>query len=210
VYLLNSEERFVIGNRISKITIVINVVLSAIKVFAGIIGRSGAMIADGIHSLSDVLSTLAVMLGLKLAKQPADEDHPYGHEKMEPVMAKILASILLITALLIGFNGIKSIINGTTVIPQKIAMYAAIISIIAKEWMYRYTVKGAKKNRSKYFSSTLTFTYGDYMFYKGKSSKSQNGIGLSICDEIIKLHNGTLDIESEVNNGTSVYVKLPI
>lgn len=145
---MNSEDRFTIGNRISKITIIVNVVLSAIKVLAGIIGRSGAMIADGMHSLSDVLSTIAVMLGLKLAKQPDDEDHPYGHEKMEPVMAKILASILLITALLIGFNGIKSIINGTTVVPEKIAMYAAILSIIVKEWMYRYTVKGAKKIES--------------------------------------------------------------
>ncbi len=145
---MNSEESFTIGNRISKITIIINIALSTIKVLAGIIGRSTAMIADGVHSLSDVLSTIAVMLGLKLAKQPADEDHPYGHEKMEPVMAKILASILLITALLIGFNGIKNIINGTNVIPEKIAMYAAILSIIVKEWMYRYTVKGAKKIQS--------------------------------------------------------------
>ena len=142
---MDSEERFKIGMRISKITIIVNILLSAIKLFAGIIGRSGAMIADSIHSLSDVLSTIAVMVGLKLAKQPADKEHPYGHEKMEPIMAKILASILLITALLIGFNGIKSIINGTTVIPAKIAMYAAILSIIVKEWMYRYTVKGAKK-----------------------------------------------------------------
>ncbi|MBK5240287.1 cation diffusion facilitator family transporter [Clostridium sp.] len=145
---MDSEERFSIGIKISKITITFNILLSAIKLFAGIIGRSGAMIADGVHSLSDVLSTLAVMLGLKLAKQPADEDHPYGHEKMEPIMAKILASILLITALLIGYNGIKVIINGTTVIPQKIAMYAAILSIIVKEWMYRYTVNGAKKIES--------------------------------------------------------------
>lgn len=142
---MNSEERFKIGIKISKITIIVNILLSAIKLFAGIIGRSGAMIADSIHSLSDVLSTIAVMVGLKLAKQPADEEHPYGHEKMEPIMAKILASILLITAMLIGFNGIKSIINGSTVIPAKIAMYAAILSIIVKEWMYRYTVKGAKK-----------------------------------------------------------------
>ena len=142
---MNSEKRFRIGIKISKETIIVNILLSAIKLFAGIIGRSGAMIADSIHSLSDVLTTIAVMVGLKLAKQPADEDHPYGHEKMEPIMAKLLASILLITALLIGFNGIKSIINGTTVIPAKIAMYAAILSIIVKEWMYRYTVKGAKK-----------------------------------------------------------------
>ena len=145
---MNSEERFSIGIKISKITIIANILLSAIKLFAGVIGKSGAMIADSIHSLSDVLSTLAVILGLRLAKQPADEGHPYGHEKMEPVMAKILASILLITALLIGYNGVKSIITGTTVIPHKIAIYAAIFSIIVKEWMYRYTVKGAKKIES--------------------------------------------------------------
>ena len=166
---MNSEERFKIGISISKITIFINIILSAIKLLAGILGRSGAMIADGIHSLSDVLSTIAVMVGLKLAKEPADEDHPYGHEKMEPIMAKMLAGILLITALLIGFNGIKSIINGTTVIPQKIAVYAAILSIIVKEWMYRYTLRGAKKidssaliadawhHRSDAFSSIGTF-----------------------------------------------------
>lgn len=145
---MNSDERFKIGMKISKITILINILLSAIKLIAGIIGRSGAMVADSMHSLSDVLSTIAVMIGLKLAKQPADEDHPYGHEKMEPIVAKILASILLITALLIGFNGIKNIINGTTVVPAKIAVYAAILSIITKEWMYRYTVIGAKKIES--------------------------------------------------------------
>lgn len=145
---MNSEERFRIGIKISKITIIINILLSAIKLFAGILGRSGAIIADAIHSLSDVLSTIAVMVGLKLAKQPADEQHPYGHEKLEPITAKILASILLITALLIGFNGIKNIINGTAVIPAKIAMYAAIVSIIVKEWMYRYTAHGAKKIES--------------------------------------------------------------
>jgi cation diffusion facilitator family transporter len=142
---LNSEERFSIGIKISKITIIVNILLSVIKLFAGVIGRSGAMIADSIHSLSDVLSTIAVMVGLKLAKQPADEAHPYGHEKMEPIMAKILASILLITALLIGLNGIKVILNGTTEVPAKIAMYAAILSIVTKEFMYRYTVNGAKK-----------------------------------------------------------------
>ena len=145
---MNIEERFRIGIKISKITIIINVLLFAIKLLAGIWGRSGAIIADAIHSLSDVLTTIAVMVGLKLAKQPADEQHPYGHEKLEPITAKILASMLLITALLIGFNGIKNIINGTTVIPAKIAMYAAILSIIVKEWMYRYTAGGAKKIES--------------------------------------------------------------
>ncbi len=142
---MNSEERFMIGIKISKTTIFVNIILSTFKLFAGIIGRSGAMIADAIESFSDVLSTIAIMVGLKLAKKPADEDHPYGHEKMEPIMAKILATTLIITALIIGFTGIKSIIIGTTIIPGKIAIYAAILSILTKEWMYKYTLKGAKK-----------------------------------------------------------------
>ncbi|PRX29917.1 cation diffusion facilitator family transporter [Orenia metallireducens] len=142
---MNQRERTKAGNRISKITIFWNVMLSFLKLLAGIIGRSSAMIADGIHSLSDIISTVAVMIGLHMAQKPEDDDHPYGHEKIEPVVAKILATILFITALGIGSDGIHKIKAGTYQTPGMIALYAAILSIIIKEWMYRYTIKGAKK-----------------------------------------------------------------
>ncbi|PKM81122.1 MAG: cation transporter, partial [Firmicutes bacterium HGW-Firmicutes-13] len=93
----------------------------------------------------DVFSTVVVMIGFYMAKKPDDADHPYGHEKMEPVVAKILAGILFITALGIGYNGFQRIQTGNYEIPGVIALYAAVLSIIAKEWMYHYTVKGAKK-----------------------------------------------------------------
>lgn len=142
---MNSVERMQIGNKISKITIVINFLLSAVKVLAGVFGKSNAMISDGMHSLSDVMSTFCVMIGLKLSQKPEDIDHPYGHEKFEPIIAKILAFILGITAVVIGYNAIQIIKLGEYNIPGKVAIYAAILSIGTKEWMYRYTVKGAKK-----------------------------------------------------------------
>lgn len=142
---MDSEKRFQIGFKISKMTIICNVILCIGKIIAGVIGRSNAMIADGVHTLSDVISTLAVMFGLKMSKAPEDKEHPYGHEKIEPVMAKILAVFLLITALGIGYNGLKIIINKNYSEPGMIAIYVAAISIGVKEWMYWYTVKGAKE-----------------------------------------------------------------
>lgn len=142
---MNSIERLKIGNKISKLTIVVNFLLSAVKLIVGVFGKSNAMVSDGIHSLSDVMSTFLVMIGLKLSEKPEDINHPYGHEKFEPIFAKILAFILVVTATLIGYNAINIIRLGRYNIPGKITIYAAILSIVTKEWMYRYTVKGAKK-----------------------------------------------------------------
>ncbi len=142
---MNVEERAAIGSRISKVTIVCNVILASIKLFAGIAGRSSAMMADAAHSFSDVISTVIVMIGLHMAKKPADDDHPYGHEKMEPVAAKILAFMLFVTALAIGYGGIRRIVAGNYAAPGMIALYAAVLSIVVKEWMYRYTRRGSEK-----------------------------------------------------------------
>ncbi|GAB6149974.1 MULTISPECIES: cation diffusion facilitator family transporter [Clostridium] len=145
---MNSEERYKVGNKISKITILLNLLLAIGKTIVGFIGKSSAMISDGVHSASDVLSTICVMIGLKLAKKPEDKRHPYGHEKFEPIVAKLLALILGITAVGIGYKAIKNIILGSYATPSVIAAYAAIASILIKEWMYWYTVKGAKKIQS--------------------------------------------------------------
>lgn len=136
------------GLKTSIITIIINVLLSIIKVFAGIVGKSSAMLADGIHTLSDVLTTFVALIGLKVSSKEADEDHPYGHEKYEPIFAKIISIFLAITGLFIGYEGIKLLISGNIKIPGNIALAAALISIIAKEIMYRYTLRTAKKIKS--------------------------------------------------------------
>lgn len=145
---MHNEERYAIGNKISKISILVNIILALIKLVAGVLGKSAAMVADSVHSLSDVASTVAVMIGLKISKKPADKEHPYGHEKAEPVMAKILAIMLILTAAGIGYGGIRRIIEGNEQIPENLALYGAFLSIVIKEWMYRFTIIGADKINS--------------------------------------------------------------
>ncbi|MCG4586753.1 cation diffusion facilitator family transporter, partial [Anaerosalibacter bizertensis] len=144
----NNMDNYKLGFKVSVITIIINVVLSAIKIFAGIIGKSNAMLADGVHTLSDVLTTFVVLLGLKVSSKEADENHPYGHEKYEPIFAKLLSILLLLTGVYIGYESVKVLISGNIKTPGLIALVAALVSIVSKEAMYWYTVKTAKKIKS--------------------------------------------------------------
>ena len=92
------------GFKVSIISILGNILLSIFKLIAGIIGKSNAMISDSIHSISDVLSTVVVIIGLKIASKEEDKHHPYGHERFECVAASILSIFLFITGILIGYN----------------------------------------------------------------------------------------------------------
>lgn len=135
-------------NKVSFITITVNMLLSVIKLIAGMIGHSNAMISDAIHSASDVFSTFVVLIGIKLATKTADKEHPYGHERLECVAALLLAFILFITGLGIGYDALKNIIQGNyshLQVPSILALVVAIISILTKEGMYWYTRYHAKK-----------------------------------------------------------------
>ena len=137
-----------VANRVSLITIIGNVVLSVIKLLAGVIAHSNAMISDAVHSASDVFSTFVVIIGIKLASKKPDKEHPYGHERMECVAAIVLAIVLFITGLGIGMDALRNILNGNysdLQVPGILALIAAIVSIISKEGMYWYTRYNAKK-----------------------------------------------------------------
>ena len=137
-----------VANRVSLFTIIGNVVLSVIKLLAGIIAHSSAMISDAVHSASDVFSTFVVIIGIKLASKKPDKEHPYGHERMECVAAIVLAMVLFITGLGIGLEAVKNIIHGNygdLQVPGILALIAAIVSIVSKEAMYWYTRFYAKK-----------------------------------------------------------------
>ena len=137
-----------VANRVSITTIIGNLVLSVMKLLAGIIAHSNAMISDAIHSASDVFSTFVVIIGIKLAAKEPDKEHPYGHERLECVAAIILAIVLLITGLGIGLEALKNILQGNysdLQVPGALALIAAIVSIITKEGMYWYTRYNAKK-----------------------------------------------------------------
>lgn len=128
--------------RVSRTTIAANLMLSAIKLVAGVISRSGAMVSDAVHSASDVFSTVVVLVGVRLSAKESDREHPYGHERMECVAAVILSVILLITGLFIGNEGLQKIIasqNTALSVPGFAAVPAAILSIAVKEAMFWYT-----------------------------------------------------------------------
>ena len=145
----NTNEQ--IAMRVSRNTVIGNVFLTGFKLFAGIFSNSAAMLSDAVHSLSDILATLIVMIGVKLANRKSDKEHQYGHERFECVAAIILAAILFVTGAGIGWKGIETIMeSGSTEIPVPgiIALIAAIVSIIVKEAMYWYTRIPAKKINS--------------------------------------------------------------
>ncbi|MEG0509234.1 MAG: cation diffusion facilitator family transporter, partial [Eubacterium sp.] len=140
-----------IALRVSMISIVVNVVLSVFKFAAGILANSGAMVSDAVHSASDVLSTFVVIIGVNISGQKADHKHQYGHDRMECVAAIILAAILFVTGAAIGFTGIEKIIDSSKQsleIPGVLALIAAFVSIVVKEWMYWYTRAAAIKINS--------------------------------------------------------------
>ncbi len=144
----NSEQ---IAMRVSRNSILVNVMLSLGKMLAGILGNSTAMISDAVHSASDVFSTIIVIIGVKISGKESDENHPYGHERLECVAAILLAVILAGTGIGIGYGGVMVIWRGDTsaiAIPTLLPLAAAIFSIVIKEAMYWYTILAAKKIRS--------------------------------------------------------------
>lgn len=144
-----SENQFQkVANKVSLVSIAGNVVLSLMKLLAGIVAHSNAMISDAVHSASDVFSTIIVIIGIRLASKESDKEHPYGHERLECVAAIVLAMVLLITGIGIGYTAVSNIARGNygeLLVPGILALIAAIVSIVSKEAMYWYTRFYAKK-----------------------------------------------------------------
>lgn len=141
-----------VAMRVSGVSIFVNVVLSLFKLLAGIIAGSGAMISDAIHSASDVASTVVVIIGVNMAGKKSDKEHQYGHERLECVSSILLAGLLMVTGVGIGISGIQKIIDGTSgknlMVPGMLALVAAVVSLVVKEWMFWYTRAAAKKINS--------------------------------------------------------------
>jgi len=137
---------------VTKVSMVLNSSLTCFKFVAGVVGNSTAMIADAAHSLSDLITDIAVVVGLKVAKKPRDNTHNYGHGKIETLAAAFTGVVLVAAAFGIFWGGLQKIIafyNGEVLpAPSKIALLVAIISIVLKEWLYRYTIVHGRKLQS--------------------------------------------------------------
>ncbi len=134
--------------RVTWIGFFVNVLLSIFKIVAGTIGHSQAIVADGIHSASDTVTDIAVIIGSYFWSKPPDANHPYGHKRLETLVTLFIGSMLIIAGVAIGWEAIITMKEKHAHPPSMIALAAAAASIVVKEILYRWTVVVGKRIKS--------------------------------------------------------------
>lgn len=145
---MQRDERFDTADRIIKIGFWVNAALMIFKLAAGYWGRSDAVFADGIESACDFIAIFATMMALKLGRQPFDELHPYGHGRAESLAALLVSLVIFATGAWILVAAVRAILSHDFKSPGWIAVVAAFVTIIIKEWLYRFSINSGKKLQS--------------------------------------------------------------
>jgi len=164
------------------IGIIVNLLLSILKAVGGVLSGSRALLADALHSASDVLSSFVILFGVKIANKPPDEEHPYGHGKAENIASIIVAILLIVVGIEISISSIKVFYGIVPPAPSILALFILLISIGVKEGLYHYKSRLGKKLNS-------TALIADAWHHRSDSLSSVAaliGVGLSILGE--KLH----------------------
>jgi cation diffusion facilitator family transporter len=164
------------------ISVISNIFLTLIKIIVGLLFKSQVLLADGIHNAADVVASVASLGSMKISNQPADEDHPYGHGKAEVISSGIVAVILILAALFMAYESIKSLFEPATE-PHIIAFIAAIISLIWKQILYVYTIRIGRKTSSK----GLIATAYDHLADVFASIAAVIGIGIALINNIYSI-----------------------
>ncbi len=138
-----ANERYRITTRITIVGAVINFVLALLKIIIGILGHSHALVVDGIHSFSDLLSDGLVVWGAKQGNQIPDDDHPYGHARIETAFAAVLGGILISVGIGIIIDATDRLASGDIPVPESMTIWVALLSVLSKEALYRYTISYA-------------------------------------------------------------------
>lgn len=142
---MRNELKYKRGEKGTRIGILVLLLLALTKGIVGHWGDSRALLADGLHSFSDVLTSVVVLIGLHIAKRPPDKTHPYGHGKAESIAAKTVAIILILIGTHFGIDNLKTIFTKTLVTPGMITLWIALIAIIVQELLFRYKFRIGKK-----------------------------------------------------------------
>lgn len=137
-----------IVRRMTRIGLTANLSLSAVKMAGGIVGSSQAVIADAIHSLSDCVTDIAILVGVKYWSQPPDEDHPYGHQRIETAITIFIGVVLALVAVGLISKGIDNLLHPPQTTPGLPALAVALLSIVSKEMLYRWTKKTGTRIKS--------------------------------------------------------------
>lgn len=155
------EARYAATKHITIISAIVNLALGVIKILFGIFGLSSALIADGIHSLGDLLCDGAVFVAAYFSRQDADEDHPYGHNRFETAATLLLSILLVFIAFGIAYAAITHILQGSIPRPNVSTAIVAIISILANEGLFRYMILIAKRHKSKMLKANAWHSRAD-------------------------------------------------
>ncbi len=143
-----TEKRSGAIRRVTIAGLVANVLLGALKCLAGWFGHSQAVLADGIHSLGDLISDVAILVGVRFWSKPRDESHPYGHGRMEQVVTVFLALVLGGTGMVVGYRALVALPEGPAQVPTRMALWVALASIVTKELLYQWTARAGHRNKS--------------------------------------------------------------
>ena len=134
--------------RLTLIGVVINLALTFMEFVAGIVGNSQAVVADAVHSLSDTVTGVAVLVGVRFWSRPPDECHPHGHRRIEFLVTIFIGLILAAVALGIGYNALATLHDPQRKPPGAVAFFAAVVMIFTKEFLYQWTISVGKEIRS--------------------------------------------------------------
>lgn len=143
------SDRFQKAQFASIIGMVANVILAIIKGIGGVLGDSRALIADALHSASDVISSIAVLVGVRAAQKPPDSEHPYGHGKAENIATLIVSMLLIVVGFEILMDAVSAIWSNAKQSTHPLALYIVVFSIIVKEALFQYKNRLGKKIKSQ-------------------------------------------------------------
>lgn len=133
------------ARRVILVGVAVNLGLTVIKIAIGLLARSQALVADGVHSLTDLVTDLIVWLGIKIGRAEADKNHPYGHGRIETLASMAIGLILAATAFGLAWRAVDGLVAGHIVRPEWPAAAAALASVVLKEWLFGYTVRVGRK-----------------------------------------------------------------
>ena len=150
---MGTKERHRVTRRVTLVGAAVNAALASLQILFGILGKSQALLADGIHTLSDLSTDFVVLFASGRAARDADEDHPYGHGRIETLASVLLGAMLVLVAFGIGYRGVISILEPTLVEIEPITLLFASLAIVAKEGLYHYTLRAARSIHSRLLES---------------------------------------------------------
>lgn len=158
---INQQERYQIISRVNWLCTAVDTLLTILKLGIGLAVRSPALIADGLHSLSDLATDILALILGRMARHGPDQDHPYGHARYETVGTAVLGTVLMMVALGISVENVQAMLAGNSITPHWIAMVAVVVSIVSKEALFHITMKYARQTNSNLLEANAWHSRSD-------------------------------------------------